>query len=126
MITINFQDQGAPLLYGSDDRTNSFLFRGLIPNKLEGYPQLIRFTLPVTTVPDGTGHMTTGLGDLNVFDLFPLRAGKMEIAAVHISYRHRNSNRYQQMVGGSGEHTNRAAKVGHYRNVADLAALLRR
>jgi hypothetical protein len=80
MITINFQDQAAPLLYGSDDGTNSFLFRGLIPHKLGGFPQLFRFTLPVATVPDGAGNTATGLGDLNVFDLFPFRAGKMEIA----------------------------------------------
>jgi hypothetical protein len=81
MITINFQDQAAPLLYSSGDGMNSFLFRGLIPNKLGGLPQLFRFTLPVTTVPAGMGNRTTGLGDLNVYDLFPFPVGKMELAA---------------------------------------------
>ncbi len=80
MITINFQDQAAPLLYGSDDGTNAFLFRGLIPHLLGGAPQLFRFTLPVETVPTGGGANTTGLGDLNIFDLFPFRVKKMEVA----------------------------------------------
>lgn len=82
MITVNLQDQGAPLLYGSDDGSNSFLFRGLIPHKLGGLGQLFRFTLPLTTVPASSGNMTTGLGDLNVFDLLPfvVRKLKLEVA----------------------------------------------
>jgi len=82
MITINFQDQAAPLLYGSDDGSNSFLFRGLIPHDLGGASQLFRFTLPITTVAENNGGTTTGVGDLNVFDLFPfvVRKLKMEVA----------------------------------------------
>jgi len=80
MITINFQDQAAPLLYGYEDSSNAFLFRGLVPHRLGGLPQLFRFTLPVSTVPTGAGNTATGLGDLNIFDLFPFRVSKMEIA----------------------------------------------
>ncbi|HMH15135.1 MAG TPA: hypothetical protein VK578_18685 [Edaphobacter sp.] len=81
-ITINFQNQGAPQLYDTDDGSNAFLFRGLIPHKLGGTGQLFRFTLPVVTTPSATGNMATGLGDLNVFDLFPflLKKARMEVA----------------------------------------------
>lgn len=77
-ITINFQDQWATELYESDDDTNAFLLRGLIPHRLGGPGQLFRFTLPVMTVPTATGD-TTGLGDLNLIDLFPFKAGPIEI-----------------------------------------------
>jgi hypothetical protein len=62
-ITINLHDQWAPKLYDSDDYTNQFLLRGLIPHRLGGAPQLLRFTMPaLVTVPDGTGGTTTGTG----------------------------------------------------------------
>lgn len=77
-ITINFQDQWASELYDSDEDTNAFLFRGLIPHRLFGPGQLFRFTLPLVTAPTATGN-TTGLGDLNLIDLFPFKAGKVEI-----------------------------------------------
>jgi hypothetical protein len=77
-ITINFQDQWAPELYDSDDDTNALLLRGVIPHKLFGPGQLFRFTLPVVTAPTASGD-TTGLGDLNLIDLFPFKAGNVEI-----------------------------------------------
>ena len=78
-ITINFQDQWAPSLYDIDRGGNAFLFRGVIPNRLLGRAQLLRFTLPISTVPDASGH-TTGLGDLNLLDLFPFKGGHAEFA----------------------------------------------
>ena len=36
-----------------------------------GSVTLIRYTLPIVTAPDGLGGTATGLGDLNIFDLFP-------------------------------------------------------
>lgn len=81
-ITLNFQDQGAPKLYDLNQGSNAFLLRGLLPHKLGGRGQLFRYTLPVVTAPNGNGGMATGLGDLNVFDLFPFlwKKAKMEVA----------------------------------------------
>ncbi len=76
-ITINFQDQWGASLYGVDGGSNVFLFRGVIPNQLLGKTQLFRFTLPVSTVPDVSGN-TTGLGDLNLIDVFPFKRGHAE------------------------------------------------
>lgn len=79
-ITINFHDQWAPKLYQSDDYTNSLLLRGVIPHRLGGAPQILRYTLPaLVTVPDGMGGTTTGLGDLNLIDLALFKAGKVEL-----------------------------------------------
>jgi len=80
-ITLNFQDQGEPELYDLDQGANSFLLRGVLPHKLGGLPQIIRFTLPVVTTPNGHGGETTGLGDLNLFDLaiFPLKSARMVV-----------------------------------------------
>jgi hypothetical protein len=69
-ITTNLQDQWAPQLYDSDNSTNSLLLRGVLPHLLGGVPQILRATLPVTTAPSTSGNgNTTGLGDLNAFDL---------------------------------------------------------
>jgi hypothetical protein len=80
-ITINFQDQGQPLLYDLDQSANSILLPGVLPYKLFGLSQIIRYTLAVSTVPNGTGGTATGLGDLNLFDLalFPLPKAKMAL-----------------------------------------------
>ena len=78
-ITINFHDQYAPKLYDSDEDTNALLLRGVIPHKLGGLPQIFRYTLPVATVPRATGGNTTGLGDLNIIDLFLFKEGHVEI-----------------------------------------------
>ena len=48
-ITLNVQDQRPPDLYDvPDDYVNSVLFRGVLPHKLGGLPQILRFsfTLP--------------------------------------------------------------------------------
>ena len=78
-ITVNFQDQGAPQLYDLDEGANSFLLRGVLPHKLGGLPQILRFTLPVVTTPNGNGGEATGIGDLNLFDLaiFPMKKARM-------------------------------------------------
>lgn len=68
-ITVNFQDQAEPVLYDLNQGANAFLFRGVLPHKLGGIPQILRYTLPIVTTPNGTGGSTTGLGDLNLFDL---------------------------------------------------------
>lgn len=81
-ITINFHDQVAPELYDLDQASNAFLFRGVVPHKLGGVPQLFRYTLPVVTAPDGQGGSASGLGDLNLIELFPFvwKQARIELA----------------------------------------------
>jgi hypothetical protein len=81
VITVNFQDQAEPLLYDLDQGSNAFLIRGVVPYKLGGIHQLLRYTLPVVSAPNGKGGTTTGLGDLNLFDIFPFlwKQKKMEL-----------------------------------------------
>jgi hypothetical protein len=81
-ITINFHDQWGPTLYDLDQGSNAFLFRGLVPHAIGGRGQLLRYTLPIVTAPDDAGGTSTGLGDLNIIDLFPfaLKAARMELA----------------------------------------------
>ncbi|MDM0032247.1 hypothetical protein QTI33_08900 [Variovorax sp. J22P271] len=68
--------------YGLDDADgNAFLLRGTLPHKLFGAPQLLRATFPVVTSPDSdlTGGRHTGVGDLNLFDLFLFKEGSVEL-----------------------------------------------
>ena len=69
-LTANLQDQWAPQLYDSDNSTNALLLRGVLPHLFGGMPQILRATLPIATAPSTSGSgNTTGLGDLNLFDL---------------------------------------------------------
>lgn len=78
-VTLNLQDQWAPRLYDApDDYTNSVLLRGVVPHALGGHPQMLRFTLPITTVKLD-GDTRTGSGDLNVFNLWLTKAGAFEV-----------------------------------------------
>jgi hypothetical protein len=74
-ITLNAQDQWAPDLYGTDAGSNAVLLRTARPQKIGGLPQVLRITLPIVTAPSGT----TGLGDLNLFDLFLFKEGHVEL-----------------------------------------------
>lgn len=83
MVTINLHNQAAPYLYDVSPGSNAFLLRGLIPHKLGGTPQLFRFTMPAAvSSPNGTGGSVVGVGDLNIFDLFPflIKKAKTEVA----------------------------------------------
>lgn len=81
-ITVNFQDQAAPQLYDLGQGSNAFLLRGVLPHKLGGASQIFRFTMPLpVTSPDNNSRTITGVGDLNIFDIFPfaLKKAKMEV-----------------------------------------------
>src|SRR5262245_36962550 len=79
-ITINLQDQYVDSYYGLPDAdSNTGLVRGVLPHKLFGWPQILRATIPLVTSPDGLLDSTTGLGDVNFFDLFLFKAGRMEL-----------------------------------------------
>lgn len=81
-IGANLQDQYVGRSYGLGDAdSNAFLFRGTLPHKLFGMPQILRATMPVVTTPDvpGAGGRYTGAGDLNLFNVFLFKAGEIEL-----------------------------------------------
>lgn len=79
-VTLNLHDQWAPRLYDSDDYINTFMLRGVVPHKLFGAPQMLRFTMPVVqTVPVPPEGTRNGVGDLNLIDWFVFDAGAMQL-----------------------------------------------
>jgi len=78
-IGVNLQDQYVASYYGlrNSDDTNSLLLRGVVPHRLFGWPQIIRATIPIAT----SMQEETGLGDINVFDLFLFKAGPVALGA---------------------------------------------
>ncbi|MGO4393003.1 hypothetical protein AB4Z46_16765 [Variovorax sp. M-6] len=81
-IGLNLQNQYSGRYYGLGDADgNAALLRGTLPHKLFGAPQIVRATLPVVTTPnsDLTGGRHTGVGDLNLFDVFLFQAGGMQL-----------------------------------------------
>ncbi|MGE8490497.1 MAG: hypothetical protein ACN6OQ_19260, partial [Paraburkholderia nemoris] len=62
-------------MFGASAHTNDLLLRPTVPigpNSLIGVPEIFRATVPVSTRPDPSGGYNTGLGDLNLFDIFLL------------------------------------------------------
>jgi hypothetical protein len=79
---LNIQDYYSPDLYGSDRYTNDLLLRGTLPiapGDLVGTPQLLRLTVPMSTRPSFNEDYKTGLGDINIFDIFLFKAGTVEL-----------------------------------------------
>jgi hypothetical protein len=69
-----------PSYYGlPDSDSNTGLWRGVLPHKLFGWPQILRASIPIVTSPDEPLGSTTGLGDINLFDLFLFKAGGVEL-----------------------------------------------
>lgn len=80
----NIQSYYAPRLYDTNAHTADFLLRPTIPlapGKLIGVPQIVRGTIPVSMRPRADGSYETGLGDINLFDIFLLRSQGMQIGA---------------------------------------------
>ncbi len=80
--SLNVQNMFAPSLYGSSAVTNDLLLRGTLPigpNGLVPVPQILRLTAPVSTRPDPSGGYNTGLGDINLFDIFLVSQGATQI-----------------------------------------------
>lgn len=74
----NLQDYYTPRLYDSNAHTNDLLLRDTLPiapSDFIGVPQLLRATLPISTRPDPHSGYSTGIGDLNLFDIFLLKTG---------------------------------------------------
>lgn len=80
-IGANLQNQYVGRYYGLDDKdSNAVLLRGTLPHKLFGLPQILRATLPIVTTLDlPPAGRKTGAGDLNLFDLFLMKAGDVEV-----------------------------------------------
>ncbi|MFZ4284993.1 hypothetical protein [Variovorax sp. HJSM1_2] len=81
-IGANLQDQYVGRSYGLGDAdSNALLFRGTLPHKLFGMPQILRATMPMVTTADTplAGGRYTGAGDLNLFDVFHFKAGGVEV-----------------------------------------------
>ncbi|MNF73561.1 hypothetical protein D3C84_555650 [compost metagenome] len=79
---VNLQDYYTPKLYDTNAHTNDALLRGALPiapNDFIGVPQLLRVTLPVSTRPDPHNGYSTGIGDLNVFDIFLLKTEGVQL-----------------------------------------------
>lgn len=78
----NLQDYYTPKLYDSDAHTNDLLLRGTLPiapSDFIGVPQLLRATLPLSTRPDPHSGYSTGIGDLNLFDIFLLKTDGVQL-----------------------------------------------
>lgn len=76
--SFNAQNYYTPSIFGSDTHTNDFLLRPtvpLAPNGIVPVPQILRGTIPISTRPDANGGYQTGLGDINLFDIFLLNPG---------------------------------------------------
>lgn len=78
----NLQDYYTPRLYDSNAHSNDVLLRGTLPiapNDFIGVPQLVRATLPISTRPDPHHGYSTGIGDLNLFDIFIVKTGGVQL-----------------------------------------------
>jgi hypothetical protein len=78
----NLQDYYTPRLYDTNVHTNDALLRGTLPvapNDFIGVPQLLRATLPISTRPDPHNGYSTGIGDLNLFDIFLLKTDGIQL-----------------------------------------------
>jgi hypothetical protein len=73
---LDIHDSYVPDFHGTDDDGNTVFLRGILPHNLFGLPQLFRATLPIISTPDPNSE--TGLGDLNVVDLFLFKAYNLE------------------------------------------------
>ncbi len=79
---LNLQDYYTPKLYDTNVHTNDALMRGTLPvapNDFSPVPQLLRATMPISTRPDPHGGYSTGIGDLNLFDIFLLKTEGIQL-----------------------------------------------
>ena len=79
---MNLQDYYTPKIYDTNVHTNDALLRGTLPiapNDFIGVPQLLRATLPISTRPDPHNGYSTGIGNLNLFDIFLLKTDGVQL-----------------------------------------------
>ncbi len=73
MVALNLHDYITSSIFGTDETSNSFNLRGAMPHLMGGLPQIARMTIPYQTVPGPDGDQVSGLGDINLFDIFLLK-----------------------------------------------------
>lgn len=73
MVGLSLHDYITSSIFGTDETSNTFNLRGALPHLLGGLPQIARVTVPYQTVPGPDGDQVTGLGDINLFDIFLLK-----------------------------------------------------
>lgn len=75
---LTMQNYYMPSIFGTNTHTNDFMLRPTIPigpSRFIPVPQLFRATVPISTRPDPNGGYQTGLGDINLFDIFLMDVG---------------------------------------------------
>jgi len=80
--SFNLQNYYTPSLFGVSGHTNDLLLRPTVPVGPIGpigVPQIFRATVPISTRPDPSGGYNTGLGDINLFDIFLLSQSEVQI-----------------------------------------------
>ncbi|MDR5809273.1 hypothetical protein [Caballeronia sp. LZ019] len=80
--SFNVQNYFTPSIFGASGHTNDFLLRPTVPigpNNVIPFPEIFRLTVPISTRPAPTGGYNTGLGDINLFDIFLLSQGQTQI-----------------------------------------------
>lgn len=78
------QDYYTPEIDGTNQHTNDMLFRATIPiasNDLIPVPQIMRLTVPMATRPQSGGGYDSGIGDINLFDIFLLKQDGIKLGA---------------------------------------------
>ena len=78
-LGLNLQDQYISAYYGLESDSNAILLRGVLPHTLFNWPQILHATVPIVASPDLPVGSATGLGDINLFDLFLFKAGALEL-----------------------------------------------
>jgi hypothetical protein len=79
---LNLQNYYTPKIYDSNAHTNDAVVRGILPvapGELIGVPQILRASLPISTRPDPRHGYSTGIGDLNLFDIFLLKTDGLQL-----------------------------------------------
>ncbi|MGW8466434.1 hypothetical protein [Pseudomonas sp. CLCA07] len=103
----NLQDYYTPKLYDTNVHTNDALLRGTLPmapNDFIGTPQLLRATLPISTRPDPHSGYSTGIGDLNLFDIFILKTEGVQLGiGPQITFDLKNNTHYIPNGFGGGK-----------------------
>ncbi len=96
-----------------------------MPHKLFGLPQILRATMPIVTSPDP--RSTTGLGDINMFNLFLFKSGPVELGVgpqLTIDSATDDRARDRQVAGGRRGYCSGPTAMGYTRLACYLSTLI--
>lgn len=117
------QDYYTPDIYGTEQHTNDALMRATIPIAPGDFitvPQIMRVTAPFATRPQPSGGYDTGLGDINLFDVFLLKQDGVKLGIGPLL----TANSAQQDELGSGQWQGGVAAVAVYSSPKIMAGTL--